>query len=220
MGAGGMTQTSAALVKALEAGSGRYRWVAAVSGSQSAATLELATGGDPVMAIGGFNGEGGHLSLAQFKRYVAAGDIHYYIASTGGGAGAPGMTGAGRTPWASSTAGGSTNAAGGPPSRMGGSGAAAAAGGPPSGGTPGTSGSASGATGAPAGDTGSAAGAAGAGRLGAGGLGTGGLGAGRLGAGAGGPGGYSASSITSWVKAHYKTVTIGGQTVYDLQTPK
>ncbi len=96
MAAGGQAQTSAALVKALEAGAGRYRWVAAVSGSQSAATLELATGGDPVMAIGGFNGEGGHLSLAQFKRYVAAGEIHYYIASTGaGGFGAAGPGAAG-----------------------------------------------------------------------------------------------------------------------------
>jgi 4-amino-4-deoxy-L-arabinose transferase-like glycosyltransferase len=165
MGAGGQTQTSAALVKALEAGAGHYRWVAAVSGSQSAATLELATGGDPVMAIGGFNGEGGHLSLAQFKRYVAAGEIHYYIGSTGAGAGAG--------------AGGLRSGA--PPS---------AGGGAPSGATTGAQ------------------------RAGAGFP----TGAGR--AGAGGPGGYSASSITSWVKAHYKSVTIGGQTVYDLQTPK
>ena len=76
------------LVKALEADSRRYRWVAAVSGSQTAASLELATGGDPVMAIGGFNGQGGNLSLAAFKQYVAAGEIHYYIG--GAGAGGPG----------------------------------------------------------------------------------------------------------------------------------
>jgi hypothetical protein len=37
-----------------------------------------------VMAIGGFSGEGGNLSLAQFKAYVKAGEIHYYIASGGG----------------------------------------------------------------------------------------------------------------------------------------
>jgi 4-amino-4-deoxy-L-arabinose transferase-like glycosyltransferase len=212
MAAGGQTQTSAALVKALEAGAGRYRWVAAVSGSQSAASLELATGGDPVMAIGGFNGEGGHLSLAQFKRYVAAGEIHYYIASTGAGAsgvgvgsGRPGA--AGTTGGASNTTGGAPTTAGGAPSTAGGApstagGAPTTAGGPPTGDGPSTGGSASGATSARSGGAGFPAGA------------------GRPDAGAGGPGGYSASSITSWVKAHYKRVTIGGQTVYDLGTPK
>ena len=87
-GAGGGGTTSLALAKALESGAGQFRWVAATSGSQSAATLELATGGDPVMAIGGFNNQGGNLSLATFKTYVAKGEIHYYIAgSTGGGPG-------------------------------------------------------------------------------------------------------------------------------------
>ena len=119
-GAGGGGTTSLALAKALESGAGQFRWVAATSGSQSAATLELATGGDPVMAIGGFNNQGGNLSLATFKTYVAKGEIHYYIAgSTGGGPG----------------------------------------------------------------------------------------------------GGNSASSITTWVEAHYKATTIGGVTVYNLTTP-
>ncbi len=84
-GAGGAQTVNSSLVKALEGDSGRYRWVAAVSGSQTAASLELATGGDPVMAIGGFDGQGGNLSLAQFKQYVASGEIHYYIAGQGGG---------------------------------------------------------------------------------------------------------------------------------------
>jgi hypothetical protein len=66
--------------------------VAATDGSSSAASYELATGGDPVMAIGGFNNNGGELSLAQFIRYVQAGDIHYFIAS-GGGGGGPGGAG-------------------------------------------------------------------------------------------------------------------------------
>ena len=70
-----------ALVAALKSGASGYRWAAATSGSQSAASLELATGGVPVMAIGGFSGQGGNLSLAQFEAYVKAGDIHYYIAS-------------------------------------------------------------------------------------------------------------------------------------------
>ncbi|HEX3946504.1 MAG TPA: glycosyltransferase family 39 protein, partial [Acidimicrobiales bacterium] len=89
-GAGGGGQaTSAALAKALRSGTGHYRWAAATFGSQSAANLELASG-EPVMAIGGFNGEGGNISLATFKAYVADGDIHYFIASGGAGGGGPG----------------------------------------------------------------------------------------------------------------------------------
>jgi hypothetical protein len=73
-------------VKALRGDASHYRWAAATSGSQSAATLELSSG-EAVMAIGGFNGQGGNLTLAAFERYVAQGDIHYYVASTGGGGG-------------------------------------------------------------------------------------------------------------------------------------
>ena len=115
-GAGGGGQVSSALRKALEKTT--TRWAAATDGSSSAATLELATGGKAVMAIGGFTGTDPAPALAQFKAYVAAGDITYYIA--GGQGGGPG----------------------------GGSG--------------------------------------------------------------------SASQITSWVKAHYKATTIGGETVYVL----
>ena len=80
-GGPGNDAVSSALVAALKSGASGYRWAAATSGSQSAASLELATGGVPVMAIGGFSGQGGNLSLAQFEAYVKAGDIHYYIAS-------------------------------------------------------------------------------------------------------------------------------------------
>ena len=84
---GGSFTTSAALVKALEVDAAKYKWVAAVDGSQSAASLELATSGDAVMAIGGFSNQGGNLSLAAFKAYVAQGDIHYYIGGSSGGGG-------------------------------------------------------------------------------------------------------------------------------------
>jgi hypothetical protein len=87
-GGGGGATVSSALVKALEANASAYRWVAATSGSTSAASYELASNGDPVMALGGFNGNGGNLSLASFIAYVDAGDIHYFIA--GGGGGGPG----------------------------------------------------------------------------------------------------------------------------------
>jgi hypothetical protein len=83
---------SVAVVTALERDAASYRWIAATDGSTSAAEYELATGGDPVMAIGGFNGNGGDLGLARFIRYVRAGEIHYYIA--GAGAGGPGGIGA------------------------------------------------------------------------------------------------------------------------------
>jgi 4-amino-4-deoxy-L-arabinose transferase-like glycosyltransferase len=94
-GPGGTAQTSAALVKALRRDATAYRWVAATSGSQSAAALELASD-EPVMAIGGFDNQGGNLRLAAFQRYLAKREIHYYIASAGGraapagGRGAPG----------------------------------------------------------------------------------------------------------------------------------
>ncbi|HWE14428.1 MAG TPA: glycosyltransferase family 39 protein [Solirubrobacteraceae bacterium] len=153
-GGPGETTVSAALQQALQSGASRYRWVAATSGSQSAASLELATGGDPVMAIGGFDNEGGNLTLPAFQQDVARGEIHYYVAS-GRGGGAP-------------------------------------AAGAPTGASP------------------------------AGTAGGGGQAGGRPGGQAGGrPGGPSTATnaITTWVEQHFKAVTIGGQTVYDLTQP-
>jgi 4-amino-4-deoxy-L-arabinose transferase-like glycosyltransferase len=86
-GPGGATTISSALKTALARDASHYRWVAATSGSENAASIELATGGLPVMAIGGFNGNGGDLTLAQFERYVKAGEVHYYIAGGGAGGG-------------------------------------------------------------------------------------------------------------------------------------
>jgi 4-amino-4-deoxy-L-arabinose transferase-like glycosyltransferase len=82
-GAGGTTTVSSALSTALRNDASSYRWVAATLGSESAASLELATDGEPVMAIGGFSGEGGNISLATFQSYIAKEDIHYFIASSG-----------------------------------------------------------------------------------------------------------------------------------------
>jgi hypothetical protein len=117
-GAGGVT-TSTALTAALKATSSK--WAAAVVGDQSAASLELATG-KAVISIGGWSGSDDSPTLAQFERYVAAGQVRYLIAS-----GATGM-------------------------------------------------------------------------------------------GMGGGSGVAAQ-ITKWVAAHYKKITIGGQTVYDLSQP-
>ncbi|MFD3614280.1 glycosyltransferase family 39 protein [Streptomyces sp. NPDC058676] len=73
--------------KLLETDADQYTWAAAAIGAQNAASYQLATG-DPVMAIGGFNGTDPSPTLAQFKQYVADGKIHYFISSgTGGGMG-------------------------------------------------------------------------------------------------------------------------------------
>ena len=55
----------------------------------------------PVMPIGGFNGSDPSPTLAQFKQYVADGEIHYFIASggNGGGPGASGGTSSTITAW-------------------------------------------------------------------------------------------------------------------------
>ncbi|MGW8490414.1 ArnT family glycosyltransferase [Streptomyces sp. NPDC055886] len=70
-----------------------YTWVAAAVGAQNAASYQLATG-DPVMAIGGFNGSDPSPTLAQFKKYVAEGRIHYFVSGGGMGGGPGGSSGA------------------------------------------------------------------------------------------------------------------------------
>ena len=79
---GGLLNASApslALQALLEKDAGRYTWVLAVVGANSAAGYQLATG-DPVMAIGGFNGTDPAPSLSEFETLVKAGRIHYFIA--------------------------------------------------------------------------------------------------------------------------------------------
>ncbi|MFB4423129.1 ArnT family glycosyltransferase [Streptomyces sp. QL37] len=70
-----------------------YTWTAAAIGSQNAASYQLATG-DPVMAIGGFNGSDPSPTLARFKQYVEDGEIHYLISGGTGGGGMGGGEGA------------------------------------------------------------------------------------------------------------------------------
>ncbi|MEV7247541.1 glycosyltransferase family 39 protein [Streptomyces cyaneofuscatus] len=78
----------------LEMDADAYTWTAAAVGAQNAASYQLATG-DPVMAIGGFNGSDPSPTLAQFKKYVAEGKIHYFVSGGigGGGMGGGGMEG-------------------------------------------------------------------------------------------------------------------------------
>lgn len=86
-GAGVSDETKALLEKNARG----YTWVAAAIGAQNAASYQLSTG-DPVMAIGGFNGTDPSPTLAEFKKYVEEGEIHYFIA---GGTGGRGMGGSG-----------------------------------------------------------------------------------------------------------------------------
>lgn len=64
--------------------------MAAAIGAQNAAGYQLATG-NPVMAIGGFNGTDPSPTLEQFQQYVQDGRIHYFVA--GGGMGMDGGPG-------------------------------------------------------------------------------------------------------------------------------
>ncbi|MFF2115887.1 glycosyltransferase family 39 protein [Kitasatospora sp. NPDC058184] len=72
-----------------------YTWAAAAIGSQTAAGYQLATG-EPVMALGGFNGTDPSLTLAGFQKYVQEGKVHWFIGAGGsrrgfgGGAGGEG----------------------------------------------------------------------------------------------------------------------------------
>ena len=86
-GGGGLLGSSTsdpALTRLLENGASHYTWVAATVGADNAAGYQLATG-DPVMALGGFNGSDPAPTLAQFQADVAAHKVHYFIG--GGGIG-------------------------------------------------------------------------------------------------------------------------------------
>jgi 4-amino-4-deoxy-L-arabinose transferase-like glycosyltransferase len=94
-GAGGLLQGSTAdaqLTALLTGGADGYTWVAAAVGSNSAAGYQLASG-EPVMAIGGFNGSDPWPTLEVFQQYVSEGKVHYFIA--GGGFGGGGGAGGG-----------------------------------------------------------------------------------------------------------------------------
>jgi hypothetical protein len=86
-------QVGDALSAALRTNAASYTWVAATIGAETASGYQLAAD-QPVMAIGGFNGTDNVPTLAQFKVYVAAGKIHYFISGgSGGGFGGPGQAG-------------------------------------------------------------------------------------------------------------------------------
>jgi len=82
--------SSAEMTALLQADAEAYTWTAAAVGANNAAGYQLASE-QPVMAIGGFNGSDPSPTLAQFQRYVADGQVHWFIASgTGAGPGGSG----------------------------------------------------------------------------------------------------------------------------------
>ncbi|WP_433662408.1 ArnT family glycosyltransferase [Nocardia sp. CA-128927] len=86
----GNSKVSDKVVALLDADHDSFRWVGATVGAMSQGGYQLASEGQ-VMAIGGFSGGDPSPTLAQFQKYVAEGDIHYFIAGESGG----GMRGSG-----------------------------------------------------------------------------------------------------------------------------
>ena len=83
-GAGGLLNTTmpgANLTALLQKDAQQYTWAAATVMSNPAAGYQLGSG-EPVMAVGGFNGTDPYPTLEQFQEYVHNGQIHYFL---GGG---------------------------------------------------------------------------------------------------------------------------------------
>jgi 4-amino-4-deoxy-L-arabinose transferase-like glycosyltransferase len=78
----GAPTPSAELTALLQQDADAYTWAAATIGSNSAAGYQLASG-DPVMALGGFNGTDPSPTLEQFQQLVAEGRVHYFVGEAG-----------------------------------------------------------------------------------------------------------------------------------------
>ena len=77
--------------------------MAAAIGSNRAAGYQLAAD-EPVMPVGGFNGSDPSPTLAEFQAFVAAGQVHYFIAGGTFGQGMGGSQDAERiAQWVAST---------------------------------------------------------------------------------------------------------------------
>ena len=83
-GPGGSTTVDSALVTLLQQDADAYQWAAATTSASGAAPYQLASG-EPVLAVGGFNGTDQSTTLAAFQRLVAEGKVHYWIGGGGFG---------------------------------------------------------------------------------------------------------------------------------------
>jgi hypothetical protein len=97
-GVGGIGATAgSALTDYLVANRGGATWIVAANSSQEAGAIELATG-LPVMAMGGFMGADPAPTVAEFKAYVASGELRFVLAGGMGGFGG-GFGGSNATTW-------------------------------------------------------------------------------------------------------------------------
>jgi len=87
-GFGAVEDVSPPLVTYLTSHQGHAKYLLAVDGSDAAAGFILATG-KPVIAMGGFLGTDPAPTLEEFKRLVAAGEVHYVLVDSGPAAGTP-----------------------------------------------------------------------------------------------------------------------------------
>lgn len=81
---------SSALATYLLEHQGNATWIVAVASANQSAAIQLSTG-QPVMAVGGFNGNDTPLTLDQFKAIIKEGKLKYYAVSSSGRGG--GMSG-------------------------------------------------------------------------------------------------------------------------------
>jgi hypothetical protein len=77
-----VSRSTPAVTRLLVRDADAHTWVAAVTGANSAAGFQLATG-RPVMPLGGFNGTDPSPTPARFRRLVATGRVHWLIAGGG-----------------------------------------------------------------------------------------------------------------------------------------
>lgn len=89
------SQAESALVSYLLAHQGSATWIVAVDSANTSAAIQISTG-QPVMAIGGFNGSDQAITLDEFKQLISSGQVVYYAVnsgSRGGMGGSPGGQG-------------------------------------------------------------------------------------------------------------------------------
>ncbi|MCU1681236.1 MAG: glycosyl transferase [Amycolatopsis sp.] len=104
-GRGGEGSTDSAVTTLLQQTT--TKWAAATSGSQSAGSLELASG-KSVIGIGGFSGSDPAPTLDEFKQYVADKQITYFIAGNDRGGGSSDITSWVTANFTATTVGGQT----------------------------------------------------------------------------------------------------------------
>ena len=106
-GFGGTTSADTALIAYLEAHQGTAKYLVAGTGSQTTASIIIASG-KPVITIGGFNGSDPSPTLAEFEHLVATGQVRYVLVTAapgggfGGGAAPGGGTGSAIDSWVES----------------------------------------------------------------------------------------------------------------------